>query len=379
MPSSKKRKQPPIHITGVIIFFLLVICLCIYAFYFLQPTPKVKKTLPVRPQKIINYSPSCRQVNQYIYHYFQDLGASEKDFRIGEQRTIREEKKEWIYTRMEVFLPKKVDLSYAANDLIEKLKGLSNILSFQWEERRENRVSIAIRSGKLLTHSLTLNHRLPRLAIIIDDIGGDLEITREFLDLGIPLTLSILPDLPYSKESEELAYKRGYEVMLHLPMEPKDLSFHNPGEGAIYSEMDKSEVYDIIISHINKFEYIKGVNNHMGSRITENEQIMHWVLSAIKPFGLYFIDSRTSSQSVAYGVAQEMGIPTGKNSLFIDNEPEVNYCKNCIDKAIEKVKRKGKMIVIGHPRETTLQALKELSLKLQNEEISLVFVSELIQ
>jgi hypothetical protein len=379
MPSSKKRKKPPIHITGVIIFFLSVICLCIYDFYFLRPTPKVEKPLPVKPQEIINYSPSCRQINQYIYHYFQDLGASEKDFNILEQRTIREAKKKWIYTRRQVFLPKELGPTGAADDLIEKLKELSNILSFQWEERKENRVSLSIRYGEVLTYSLTINRRLPRLAIIIDDIGGDLEITREFLDLGIPLTLSILPDLPYSKESEELAHKRGYEVMLHLPMEPKDLSFHNPGEGAIYLDMDKNEIYDTIISHINKFEYIKGVNNHMGSRITENEQIMHWVLSALKPFGLYFVDSRTSSQSIAYKVAQEMGIPAGKNSFFIDNEPEVNYCKNCIDKAIQQVKREGKVIVIGHPRETTLQALKELDLKIQDEEISLVFVSELMQ
>ena len=379
MPSRKKRKKPPINLKGVIIFSLLVISLCVYAFFFIRPSLQRGKPARIKPPPVINYRSACHRINQTIFRDCQNLGATDKDFRILQQKWIHKKGKEWIYTRTEVFLPKEADPARAAQDIIERLKSSFNTISFQWNKKRRDRVSLSLWLGDVLTNSLTLIRRLPRLAIIIDDIGENLKTTRAFLALGIPLTLSILPDLAYSKESEELAHKCGYETMLHLPMEPKNLSLHNPGEGAIYADMDKSEIYDTVISDIHKFKYIKGVNNHMGSRITENEQIMKWVLSALKPFGLYFIDSRTSSQSIAYKVAREMGVPTGKNEVFIDNEPEVNCCKNFIDKAILRVKKEGKGIIIGHPRETTLQALREMNFKVQDEGISLVFVSELVQ
>jgi polysaccharide deacetylase 2 family uncharacterized protein YibQ len=117
----------------------------------------------------------------------------------------------------------------------------------------------------------------------------------------------------------------------------------------------------------------------MGSRATEDEKTMRAVLKTLKPTGLYFVDSHTSSQSIAFRMAREMGIPSGENMLFIDNEPEVNYSKNFIDKAIRQVINRGQGIIIGHPRQTTLEALKEMTPKLKNEGISLVFVSTLVQ
>jgi len=369
MPSRKKRVEPPVHIKGVIIFFLLVIALCIYAFYFFPSISIRGKPDQITPPEMINYFPSCRRMNQQIYHFCKDLGVMERDFNILEQRSVHREAKKWIYTRTEVFLPRGVDPAHTARDIVEELKGFQD-LSSCLNKKEENQVSLSIWLGEVLAYSLTVIRRLPRLAIIIDDIGGDLETTREFLDLGIPLTFSILPDLPYSRESEEMAHKRGYEVMLHLPMEPKNLSVHNPGEGAIYTDMDESEIFNTVIGHINKFKYIKGVNNHMGSRITENEQIMRWVLNALEP--------TTTSRSVACKIAREMEIPSGRNEIFIDNEPEVNYCKSFIDKAFQQAKKEGKSIAIGHPRETTLQALREINSRAQDEGISLVFVSDLV-
>jgi hypothetical protein len=377
MPSRKKRVEPPVHIKGVIIFLLLVIALCIYAFYFFPSISSRGKPDQITPPEMIDYFPSCRRMNQQIYRFCKDLGVMERDFNILEQRLVHREAKKWIYTRAEVFLPRGVDPAHTAKGIVEELKDFQD-LSSRLNKKEENQVSLSIWLGEVLTYSLTVIRRLPRLAIIIDDIGGDLEITREFLDLGIPLTFSILPDLPYSRESEEMAHKRGYEVMLHLPMEPKNLSAHNPGEGAIYTDTDESEIFNTVIGHINKFKYIKGVNNHMGSRITENEQIVRWVLNALEPTGLYFIDSRTTSRSVACKIAREMEISSGKNEIFIDNEPEVNYCKNFIDKAFQQAKKEGKSIAIGHPRETTLQALREINSRAQDEGISLVFVSDLV-
>jgi polysaccharide deacetylase 2 family uncharacterized protein YibQ len=187
-----------------------------------------------------------------------------------------------------------------------------------------------------------------------------------------------LPGLSYSKESEELAHEYGYEVMFHLPMEPKSIADNYPGRGAITTDMSEEEIHKIMTSYLSAFTYIKGVNNHMGSRATENEQVMRSVLKVLKPLGLYFVDSRTSSQSVAYKLAQAMEVPAGKNDLFIDNEHEVAYCKDFIDRAIHRVKTEGSGIVIGHSRETTLHALQEMTHRIEEEGISLVFVSDLV-
>ncbi|HJX30307.1 MAG TPA: divergent polysaccharide deacetylase family protein [Thermodesulfobacteriota bacterium] len=385
MSLQKKRREPPFQVKGVIIFFLVVIALCVYTFYFLVPSPAKKKpeyisTLkPKRPSapKIKDYTATCRQINQQIFLCAKDLGAHEKDFRILKEQSLQRKGKRWIHTEAKIYFPRNVDLSEAAQTLVEELKDFPGLSSKR--EKEENQFSLSLWLDEVLSHSFTFLHRPPQLAIIIDDIGEDLKQTKEFLDLGIPLTLSILPDQSYSKGSEELAHARGYEVMLHLPMEPKNRPQHNPGAGAIYTNMDEGKIAEIIKNHIKKFTYIKGVNNHMGSRATEDEKTMRAVLKALKPTGLYFVDSQTSSQSIAYSVAREMGIPSGENVIFIDNEPEVNYSKNFIDKAIMLVKKKGQGIIIGHPRETTLEALREMTPKLKAEGIALVSVSTLVQ
>jgi len=378
MPSPPKKIEPPVHFKGVIVFLLLVLCFCVYAFYYVRPLSEPDKPVYTKPPKVLNYCPSCRQANQLIRRYWQNLGVSEKDFKILTQKPFHKAGKKWIYTEAEVSLPKEVDALQAAKDLALELKGFSPPFSFQIDKREEDRVSASIKVEDVLTHSLLLVRKPPRLAIIIDDVGGNLETTRRFLDLGIPLTLSILPGLSHSKESEDLAHEYGYEVMLHLPMEPKGLAAHNPGKGAIATDMSEAEIYEIMTSHLSKFTHIKGVNNHMGSRATENEQVMRSVLNVLKPLGLYFIDSRTSSQSIAYKLAREMEIPSGKNALFIDHEPEADYCKDFIDEAIHRTKIDGSSIVIGHQRETTFQALREMSYRIQEEGISLVFVSDLV-
>ena len=385
MSLQKKRREPPFQVKGVIIFFLAVIALCVYTFYFLVPSPPKKKheyistPKPKRPPepKINDYTATCRQINQQMLLCAKDLGAHEKDFRILKEQSLQSKGKRWIHTEAKIYFPRNVDLSAAAQALVEELKDFPGLSSKK--EKEENQFSLSLWLDEVLSHSFTLLHRPPQLAIIIDDIGEDLIQTKEFLDLGIPLTLSILPDQSHSKGSEELAHARGYEVMLHLPMEPKNCPQHNPGAGAIYTNMDESKIAAVIKSHIKKFAYIKGVNNHMGSRATEDEKTMRAVLKTLKPTGLYFVDSQTSSQSIAYRAAREMGVSSGENLIFIDNEPEVNYSKNFIDKAISLVKKRGQGIIIGHPRKTTLEALKEMTPKLKAEGIALVFVSTLAQ
>jgi len=386
MASRKKRSAPHISVKGIIIFSLAIIAFCGFVFLYIGPLadrdnathiPSLDIPSPPKAPQVIDNFPACRRVNKLIYRYFKKIGVSERDFTVLSSTSIQKEGQKWLYTKGKIFLSKEIDLTGAARDFRKEALASENV-TVKCDKERDDRVYLSVYLKGVLTHFFTIKHAPPRLAIIIDDIGGNMEKTEEFLNLGMPLTLSILPDLSWSKESEKLAHSLGYEVMLHLPMEPKKLGTHNPGKGAIYASMDGDEVSDTIIQHINKFKYIKGVNNHMGSLVTEDERIMRSVLKTLKPTGLYFIDSRTSSQSVAFQIAREMTIPSGKNEIFIDNEPEVEYCKHCIDKAIKRVKKEGKGIIIGHPRETTLQALREINAKIRDEGISLVFVSELV-
>ena len=386
MSFPKKRREPPVQVKGVIIFFLVVSALCVYAFSFLAPSPVKKKPeflsapKPRRsPQlKIKDYASFCRQINQDVLFFSKKLGVTDKDFLIIKDTPLQHKGIRWIHTEAEIYFPRTVELTHAARDLVEELKKFPG-LSSQWNKKQERQVCLSLWLDEALSHSFTLLHRSPQLAIIIDDIGEDLKQTKKFLALGIPLTIAILPDRAHSHGSEELAHKQGYEVMLHLPMEPKKLFSHNPGERAIYTNMDEGTIAEIIKSDVKKFTYIKGVNNHMGSRVTEDEKTMRAVFKALKPTGLYFIDSQTSSGSKACSVARKMGILCGENVIFIDNEPEVNYSKNFIDRAITLVKKEGKGIIIGHPRETTLEALKEMTPTLKAEGIALVFVSQLVQ
>jgi len=385
MPFLKKRSQPSIKVKGLIIFFLFVVGLCIYTFYFLAPPspkkPEYRPTPPAKippPLKVGDYSSLCRQINQKILLFFKERKWDERNIHILKEATRSNKKKKWIYTKIEIYLPRSINLLAIAENLAGELKNFPDITS-QWELKEPNQALFSIWLAGTLTHSIRLLYLPPQLAIIIDDLGENLSLAKKFFALEIPLTFSILPGQTHSQVIEELAHNHNYEVMLHLPMEPKDRLNHNPGKGAVCVNMEENQILALIQNHLHKFRYIKGVNNHMGSRATENEATMRAVFNALKPTGLYFVDSRTSSQSKAYNIAKEMGIPAGKNLLFIDNETDVNYAKKYIDQGIQLAKRKGDAIIIGHPRETTLEALKEMIPELKEQGISLVFVSALVK
>lgn len=360
------------QVQGVMVFLALVIALCTYAFYFLPaPTPKGKPA-PIHPPRAIDFSPSCVQVHERVRDFFFSLGVRDRDFTILSQHPLYEQGGEWRFFKVLVSLPRKVGLPRATEELLRVLEGFEVSAT-----PKPHGQEVSVRIHGKPAYLVVMTAKPPALAIIIDDIGESLELTRAFLDLGIPLTLSILPFRSYSQESARMVYERGYEAMLHLPMEPKDCSHHDPGQGAIRLTMEQPEVWRAVHAALAEVRYIKGVNNHMGSRITEEERITRFVLEALQPTGLYFIDSRTSPRSIAYAVAQNLGIPSAASELFIDNDRQVEGCKKMIGKALAKATLHGQCIVIGHPRESTCLALKEMVPRINEAGVALVFVSEL--
>ena len=218
----------------------------------------------------------------------------------------------------------------------------------------------------------------PKVAFIIDDLGYETEVAKKMMELEFPVALSILPFLQYSEFIAEEGRKNNKEIMLHLPMEPNN-SGANPGPGAIKSYMSEEEIRQAVRKCILDFPYAIGVNNHMGSKITEDREIMEIVLEEIKGYNLFFIDSITTKDSIAYEVAQEMEIKSAVRSVFLDNENDMEYIKGQMLEVREAALREGEVIAIGHSRINTFYVLKVMIPELIRAGIEIVPVSELVK
>jgi hypothetical protein len=221
-------------------------------------------------------------------------------------------------------------------------------------------------------------HFFPKVAFIIDDLGYEIEVAKKIMELEFPVTLSILPFLQYSEFIAEEGRKNNREIMLHLPMESSNSSA-NPGPGAIKSYMSEEEIRQAVRDCILNFPYIIGANNHMGSKITEDREIMEIVLEEIKRYNLFFIDSITTKDSIAYEVAQEMEIKSAVRSVFLDNENDMEYIKGQMLEVQETALIEGEVIAIGHSRINTFYVLKRMVPELIKAGIEVVPVSELVK
>jgi uncharacterized protein len=221
----------------------------------------------------------------------------------------------------------------------------------------------------------------PRLAIIIDDLGGDASAAASVIALPFPLTASVLPNLPFSADVADEAYRRGDHVMLHLPMESESES--NPGGAQpepveLRVGMNAEQVSSILASMLATVPHAAGVNNHEGSRATADRALMNVVMAAIRERGLYFIDSRTTAATVAYDAAESAGVPAASRKVFLDDTPTREAVLAQLDLAVRDARRDGSAIAIGHPRPATVAALTEGVPRLRTEGIELVFASDLV-
>ena len=215
----------------------------------------------------------------------------------------------------------------------------------------------------------------PRIALIVDDVGYDLERALELLNLRRPMSISIFPKLKYSGHIAETAQELGFEVMMHLPMEPSEKLRRNPG--FITSAMTEREMYWVLDRNFDSIPFVSGVNNHQGSMMTANPDAMARLMKYLAKRNMFFIDSRTTGDSVAYQVAQEFGIRSAENNVFLDNEKDVEYIKERIELLMEEARQNGEAIGICHVHPATTQALHEMFPVIEEQGIELVFASEL--
>ena len=217
-----------------------------------------------------------------------------------------------------------------------------------------------------------------KVALIVDDMGNSLEALDELLGLGEPVTISVLPYSPYSRETAEIAHEKGLEILLHLPLESLNNHDSEAGEeGLIRSGMGEAEVRKLMADNLDRVPHIKGVNNHMGSKVTADEALMRIILEPLKEKGLFFLDSRTTGKSVAFTVARNMGIPAESRQVFLDADGKSELIKERLLELFRLAQREGRAIGICHPFRETLQTLKENFHLLKDYGLEAVFASEL--
>lgn len=223
----------------------------------------------------------------------------------------------------------------------------------------------------------TPQHHKPRLALLIDDMGFRQKPGRQLIELDLNLTFAILPFTPHGHALMEMARAENREILLHQPMEPLSDKW-DPGPGALYTRMAARAIKAQIRKNLEDIPLAVGVNNHMGSKFTSNREAMQAVLAALKERDLFFLDSITIADSVAFAEAARMQVKTGRRDIFIDNDQDEAKIKAQLVKLVSIARRHGSAIGIGHPRPTTIAVLRREANWLK-EQVELVPVSSLME
>jgi uncharacterized protein len=216
-----------------------------------------------------------------------------------------------------------------------------------------------------------------KLAIILDDLGNDRRVAEEIFDLPYPLTISVLPNHEHSREIAQEAERRGYQVMLHLPMQA--VSTEKPEAQELRPGMPAREVSKLVNQFLQDIPGAVGVNNHQGSEATSDPALMRELMPVLRDQHLFYIDSRTTAATVAYETAQGSRVPSAfRNVPFLDDVAEVGAVRKQLGLALRGAREKGEAVAIGHPHPATLQALREVLPNAQSEGVRLAFASDLV-
>ena len=223
---------------------------------------------------------------------------------------------------------------------------------------------------------LERRHTGSQLAIIIDDCGQAIGVERAMIALPIPLTFSVLPGVGYTGTVEREAVAMHQGVMLHLPME--SLAHLNPGPGAVTTGMRDAQIVAQVRGDIRDVPLALGINNHEGSEASADWRVMRAVMGVAAAEHRFFIDSRTTPNTVVIRAARAAGVPNASRNVFLDNEADTAYIEDMLRRAVRISKRDGTAIAIGHPRPATLQALREMIPALEADGIHFTLASTLL-
>jgi polysaccharide deacetylase 2 family uncharacterized protein YibQ len=220
---------------------------------------------------------------------------------------------------------------------------------------------------------------LPRIAIVIDDLGDILETARKVLVVTLEaVTVAVIPFRAASAAVAAAAVTGGHEVILHLPLEPERGAAMEGGSGFLRTAMEPGRLESQLERDLRAVPYIVGVNGHMGSRFTSDPRAMHTLLAGLRERGLFFLDSKTSPESVAADVAAGLQVPFAERDVFLDHDPEPAAVAHALATAASVARQAGHAIAIGHPHASTLAALATWLPTAEHQGFELVPVSQLV-
>ncbi|QZY55681.1 divergent polysaccharide deacetylase family protein [Crassaminicella profunda] len=219
------------------------------------------------------------------------------------------------------------------------------------------------------------------VALVIDDLGYHGDGTDDLLKINIPITAAVMPFSPFTKSDAEAAYKAGIEVIMHVPMEPIVGKKEWLGPRGITCDLSDEEIKLRIKEGLEEIKYATGMNNHMGSKATQDQRVMKDILAIAKDKNLFFLDSKTNPNSVVADIGEELDVPCFGRDVFLDNVKS----QKTIEKQLEKLKcialEKGYAIGIGHVGaeggKVTISAIRNMVPVLEREGIEFINLSRL--
>ncbi len=347
------------NITPGILVILLIFSGLIYFYYKKIYIPEKQK---IKEQNII----ISQEARTFII----------KNILIDENLIINEnQKKNDIMAKLPIrFRPSDI------KDYFEKFTSEHKNIKLNFTEINNKNIKQALvellNDDELFFKARLVRNSKPKIAIILDDWGYNTENFDYLETINYPFAISILPAHPYSKNAALIANKNKKLVMLHLPMEPKrKLPIEKE---TIMVNMSESEIRFILNKIFSDIQFVAGVNNHQGSLATTDKRTMSIVMKILKEKNIFYIDSLTDSESVAFKTAREINLLTNKRDVFIDNKKEIEYNEGQLNQLKKVAKKKGYAIGIGHDDLVTLQVLQKNMPLLEAEGYEFVYVTELL-
>lgn len=215
------------------------------------------------------------------------------------------------------------------------------------------------------------------LALVIDDLGYSLEHGRRAIGLPGPVTVAVLPFAPNTAILAELAAARGADVILHEPMQATDAAPNDPGTlTAAMSDVDLRSQFERALADVPQ---AIGVNNHTGSLLTAQRPAMNALMNELRVHGLFFLDSRTTPDTVALHVAVENGVPAVPRDVFLDHVVEARVIESEFERAITIARRQGHVVVIAHPNDVSLEFLERALPTLTTRGVTQIRIVDLVE
>jgi len=335
-----------------------------------------------RAQPVEDLTGRCDRLDEAIRLSLDELGASPV-FILQAEEDLEEENRRWRYRRLTVRVTDQIPLMQCNLVVTRSARELGGEILSGEQSPAGDRLILEVGLEGLITHRLellsdrTIVPTQGRLALIIDDFGAiDNQAAVDILALPVTLTAAVIPGHPASRPMAQRAHEAGHEVFVHLPMQPKE--GQTGEENSIQVDLDENEIRRRVRWALDEIPGAVGVNNHMGSLATEDEKVMRAVLEEIEAAGLFFVDSRTSSASVACQVAEKVGVACIRSESFLDYQDEDANIEEELEKLAKKALEEGTAVGIGHVKANTYGVLKEMIPRLEKEGVRFCGVSRVL-